>query len=304
MQFAAAMRRPAPPPKLLALAALLFVACGPPARKPIAGSERLRVATWNVHDLFDEVNDPLTEDTAHRKATVERKLARVGAVLSRLDADLVVLQEVENLALLQRLARGPLAPLGYDHLHLAEGRDPRGIDVGVLSRLPFTRAVSHLDDRDRAGAHLFARDVPELHLSVAGREVVVLGAHLASKREPQDALRTAQAARVAQVAEALLAGAPEALLVVAGDLNDLPVSAALRPLLSNPLLADPVAYLPASGSYTYTPLRHRGRLDYLLVSRNGLDWIADLEVVAGDDVEAASDHRPVLVELEVPPPVQ
>ena len=106
---------------------------------------------------------------------------------------------------------------------------------------------------------------------------------------------------MAQVAEGLLAAAPESLVLVAGDLNDSPAAATLRPLLSSPRLADPAAFLPASGAYTYTPLRHRGRLDYLLVSRNGLDWIADVEVVAGDDVEAASDHRPVLVELEVPP---
>ncbi|HZZ86531.1 MAG TPA: endonuclease/exonuclease/phosphatase family protein [Anaeromyxobacteraceae bacterium] len=281
---------------------LLCAGCGPPEpAAPAPGSVRLRVATWNVHDLFDESDDPLTEDPVPRHATVERKLARVGAVLARLDADVVVLQEVEHLGLLERLARGPLAPLGYAHLHLVEGRDPRGIDVGVLSRLPFTRLVSHLADRDASGGHLFARDLAEVHLSVAGREVALLGAHLASRREPQDALRAAQAGRVAEIAGALLDASPGALVLVAGDLNDGPAAVPLWPLLGDPRLADPAAALPASLSYTYSPPRYRGRLDYLLVSRNALDWLSDLEVVGGADVDAASDHRPVVIELTVPP---
>ncbi|BDG08234.1 endonuclease/exonuclease/phosphatase family protein [Anaeromyxobacter paludicola] len=296
----------APSPRRLAAAlslSLLLSACGPAPREPAPGSERLRLVTWNVHDLFDESDDPLTQDPVPRPDTVARKLARVGAVLARLDADVIVLQEVESLALLERLARGPpLAALGYVHLHLTEGRDPRGIDVAVLSRRPLARCVSHLADRDAAGAHLFSRDLSEVHLAVAGRPVVLLAAHLASKREPQDALRAAQAARADAIARDLLSGLPGALVVVAGDLNDLPGSAPLRPLLADPLLADLGALVAPADAYTYTPPAYRGRLDYLVASANALDWLARVEVAGGDDVEAASDHRPVLAELWVPPP--
>ncbi|HEX7623549.1 MAG TPA: hypothetical protein VF400_08265, partial [Anaeromyxobacteraceae bacterium] len=101
---------------------VLLIAClacvAPPASSddPAAFPSSLRVASWNVHDLFDEVDrtsPPGELDTVLSPAEVEAKLARTGAVLARLDADVILLQEVENLALLERLAAGPLAGAGY-----------------------------------------------------------------------------------------------------------------------------------------------------------------------------------------------
>ncbi len=282
------------------LPALALLACAPPApfeQRP--GTSTLRVVTWNVHDLFDESDDtvpPGDADTVLSPADVEAKLARVGAVLLRLDADVFVLQEVENLGLLQRLAEGPLAAGGYRAV-LHEGFDPRGIDVGVLSRLP-VEWVSHLADLAPGGGRLWSRDLAEVHLEVAARPVVILGGHLVSRLDPsQDGRRFLQASRVRELADQLRGAAARPLVLVTGDLNDLPGSAALRPLLGDGELVDLGAMLPEADSWTWSGGGARERIDYALLPREDEVQVTRVEVAAGPDVAAASDHRPVLVDL-------
>src|SRR5512140_1844752 len=95
---------------LLIAAGYAALACAPPPPPAAArpeGRPTLRVATWNVHDLFDardRLVPPGELDGVPDAGEVEAKLARVSGVLDRLDADVVLLQEVENLALAASLA--------------------------------------------------------------------------------------------------------------------------------------------------------------------------------------------------------
>jgi endonuclease/exonuclease/phosphatase family metal-dependent hydrolase len=58
------------------------------------------------------------------------------------DADVLALQEVENLDAPRRFNRDHLdRPYAYEAL--VEGNDPRFIDVAVLSRLPIANLTSH-----------------------------------------------------------------------------------------------------------------------------------------------------------------
>jgi endonuclease/exonuclease/phosphatase family metal-dependent hydrolase len=280
---------------------LVLLACAPPPalREPRPGTSTLRVVTWNVHDLFDEVDDtvpPGDADTVVSAAAVDAKLVRVGEVLGRLDADVCVLQEVENLGLLQRLAEGPLAGRGY-RAALREGFDPRGIDVGVLSRVP-VEWVSHLDDRAPGGGLLWARDLAELHLGLADRPIVILGGHLVSRLDPsEDHRRLLQAGRVRELADRLRATAPRPLVLVVGDLNDVPGSAALQPLLGDGALWDLGATLPEADSWTWSGGGARERIDYALLPREDRAFVTRVEVVGGPEIARASDHRPLLVDL-------
>jgi len=282
------------------LAVLVLLACAPPAPlEPRTGSSTLRVVTWNVHDLFDEVDDtvsPGDEDTVLSAAGAESKLAQVGKVLSRLDADVFVLQEVENLALLERLARGPLAGRGY-RAELREGFDPRGIDVGVLSRLP-VRWVSHLEDGGAEGSQLWARDLAEVHLGLAARPVVILGGHLVSRLHPsEDARRLLQAERVRELADQLRAAPALPIVLVVGDFNDLPGSVTMRPLLGDGALVDLGAMLPEADAWTWSGGGARERIDYAILPEEDRGVVTRVEVVAGPEIAATSDHRPLLVDL-------
>ncbi len=135
--------------------------------------------TFNVENLFDTRDDPGKDDATylplalkasdeHRaacakvsnprwrdeclhwdwnEAIVARKLAVVGDAILQIGngrgPDIVALQEVENLAILERLVAERLTGRGYTPV-LIEGDDERGIDVAFLTRLPLAApAVLH-----------------------------------------------------------------------------------------------------------------------------------------------------------------
>jgi len=155
---------------------LLLSACSPqlrgsaPAVDVVAG-HRVTIMTFNVENLFDNVDAPGKndetylaiedkQDPAHiavceaidvdywreqclywdwSDRVLERKLAAVAAAILQVDggrgADIVALQEVENYAILDRLRTEYLDDAGYGPPILLEGHDIRGIDVAFLSRL-------------------------------------------------------------------------------------------------------------------------------------------------------------------------
>src|SRR5512138_1339146 len=149
----------------------------PPASAPQPQRARqLRVASWNLHDLFDaedRVAPPGELDTVPSPESVDARLAAAAGVLERVDADVVLLQEVENLPLAEALA----ARAGYPEARLVEGFDPRGIDVALLSRLPVGGYVSHLGEVGADGRPLWSRDCVEAWVGRPGG-VVLVGTHL------------------------------------------------------------------------------------------------------------------------------
>ncbi len=288
----------------LALLLLALLACGPSAPRTAASSADppavVRVVSWNVHDLFDEVADPGTLDPAVAPAEVEARLEAVAAVLRRLDADAVLLQEVEHLPLLRRLA----ARAGYPEARLLEGNDPRGIDVALLSRWPVTGYQGHGEERSPDGRPLWPRDAVEAGLSVGGLRLVLVATHLSSHlSDPDGARRRLQAARLRELADLAAAADPGALVVAGGDLNDEASAPALAPLFGDGRWlevgraadAAPATYGPPP--WTWSDGRLRQALDHLAVGagqagRVLAGWVAD-----GPDVAAASDHRPVVADL-------
>jgi endonuclease/exonuclease/phosphatase family metal-dependent hydrolase len=283
----------------LALLVLTAAACGTgippePHRSGHArGAAEVRVATWNVHDLFDDVDrlvPPGELDTVPSEAEVDAKLARVAGVLARVDADVVLLQEVENVGILERLA----SEAGYPVSRLVEGNDPRGIDVALLSRLPLVVYVSHVHDRGPDGRLLWPRDCVEAHLD-ASRPLVVVGSHLSSALSDGGTRRAWQAARMRELADAASAADPTAVVLAGGDLNDAPASVALAPLVGDGAWADPAP--PGAG--TWPSASPSARFDYLLVARASASLVSDAWIEAGADVVAASDHRPLVVDLRL-----
>lgn len=257
----------------------------------------VRVVTWNLHDLFDaddRLAPPGELDPVPSPDEVEAKLARVAAGLRRLAADVVLLQEVENVAILERLAN--LA--GYPEWRLVEGPDPRGIDVAALARVPVLAYVSHQGERGGAGRVLWPRDCVELHLGVGGDAgLVVVGSHLSSALSDDGTRRAEQAARLRAIADGLRdTGA--SLVIVGGDLNDTPGSAALAPLLGDGAWVEP-AVLLAPDAWTWSGGGRRAVLDHLVMHREDAGEILGAAIAEGPDVAAASDHRPVVLDLWV-----
>ncbi len=100
----------------------------------------VRVATYNVENLFDGIDDPSlsgrNEDMDD--ATPPERLVEIAVALKKLDADVVALQEIESLDALKSFRDIYLKDLGYDHLVSIDAGDERGIEQAVLSRFPIT----------------------------------------------------------------------------------------------------------------------------------------------------------------------
>src|SRR5262245_53477377 len=60
---------------------------------------------------------------------------KLAARIATMDADVIAVQEVEDITTLTAFAANDLKGLGYKHIVLVEGNDERLIDVGILSRL-------------------------------------------------------------------------------------------------------------------------------------------------------------------------
>jgi hypothetical protein len=65
----------------------------------------------------------------------EAERTRLAQRTTAMDAAVLAVQEVEDVTP-DGVATTELAGLGYQHVVLVEGNDPRLIDVGLLSRLP------------------------------------------------------------------------------------------------------------------------------------------------------------------------
>jgi len=133
------------------------------------------VMTFNVQNLFDNRDDVGKDDKSYlpieskkneahidacntievaswrseclnldwSNAAIDHKLDVVADTIRQvndgLGADIIALQEVENIHILERLRTERLADLGYLPAILVEGTDLRGVDVAFLSRIPLAK---------------------------------------------------------------------------------------------------------------------------------------------------------------------
>lgn len=259
----------------------------------------------------------------------EHAMRNTARVLTALEADVVGVVEAESRPVLSDFNRLILPAVGgapFRHVMVIDGNDDRGIDVGLMCRagFPIGRMRSHVDDRLANGATIFSRDCPEYEVTTPdGNRVTVLVNHLKSKgfgsQASSNAKRRAQAGRVAEIYQGLIAAGQERIAVV-GDFNDTPDSAPLAPLLAGTDLKDAFAH-PAfdDGGFpgTYDSCTARNKIDYLLLSpalfarvtdggvlRKGMwpgvqpkKWDVFDELTR--PIEAASDHAAVWVDLDV-----
>lgn len=293
--------------KVLAVILLLLLSITASIDIRAQSQKSLLLATWNVQNFFDSVDDPLKDDSVFPSDIVSFKLRSIATVIKALDPDLIALQEVENLELLQRL--NDEGGLGYTHAILLEGNDPRGIDVALLTRLNVLEVKTHKDDAlpELPGLppnYRFSRDCLEVHLEKDGLRFIALINHFVSKAQGAEVTlprREAQALRVRKIVDELQAADPTNRIVVLGDLNDTPDSIPIRRLTKGKpkesRLYEATSILPPEERYSYI-FRGTGELiDYILFNKSFKPLINSSSVRIFHDAltDQASDHDPVLV---------
>lgn len=265
---------------LLAVASIASAASPSPAEPPVLQPTSIRLLTWNIH---------------HGEGTDRRlDLERIAKVIREARPDLVALQEVDQGV--QRTQRrdlpAELAALTGLQAVFSNNFSFQGGRYGnaILSRLPILSATNRhyamLQTNEQRG-------LLEVTVSTGSppRPLRFLCTHLDYRRDDTERLQNVREIRQVIAAQA------EWPTILAGDFNDLPDSRVHRALK---LFLDDAweSKSPSAGSgHTYPAGDPNRRIDYLFLSpRNG--WkVTRTEVITE---RIASDHRPIVAQLELP----
>jgi endonuclease/exonuclease/phosphatase family metal-dependent hydrolase len=246
-------------------------ALAPAGANAIITAMKLRVATFNVENLasrhrfnggrpettaamslFDIVN-PGQRETIERSLAValaDEKRQMTALALAETRADIVAMQEVDNLTVLQAFFANyvhRIADHRYGHFAVSEGNDPRGIDVAFAARRDLLAAdrIEIVSNRDvtfgeldvmepglaafdiRPDHKVFNRDCMQVELTFSDRTLTLFICHLKSMNTGRDdgrqttlPIRRTEARAVRRLIERRFGEAVDhANWIVLGDLN-------------------------------------------------------------------------------------
>lgn len=157
-----------------------------------SGAVEIRVATFNVGAKLDLESDNLFDYGIGDPGIVDHETVK--AVLDRIDADVVALQEIHS----DDLSGSPddldnmAAALGYPHIYPASKSNAfdTTLSVVILSRFPFSSTQSI---GSPAGAKEISRLHPAVRVNVPGtiNDPLIISAHLKAGTTAQDKFRRA-----------------------------------------------------------------------------------------------------------------
>lgn len=278
----------------------------------------LKILNWNLHNFFDMQDDPAnTNDFALTQIEYDQKMTQVGAILKEMDPDIAILPEVENQAILDELNKEELG--GAYATSIPETNDFRGLDIGVLSKLPIVDVVSHKDDSfkrlDLVGGQLYkySRDAVEVHVKHNGREIVLLAVHYRSKGDGSPETddkdkRMAEAQHTRAIADGLVKANPKLAVLILGDFNDLPGSPPVNwTVQGDPANAPKIPFAASTDAL--------GDADKYSFVYNGVKELIDHQMTSplltpmldgktmtirhGADVDTVSDHSPMMATYQI-----
>ncbi|MEJ2555266.1 MAG: hypothetical protein P8186_03350 [Anaerolineae bacterium] len=298
------------------------------------------VTTFNVENLFDLLDEPGKDDASSTPSPeeLETKLNKLSmAIKDELELpEILVVQEVENTEILQELGDRVNAVAGTGYVATSfETSDARGIEVGFLwdgNRVDLLNAYQ-LSGPDVEAAFGPSSPSPGREplvgvFEVEGRQITIVGNHFKSKSGDDplfgvnwppirvtEMQRKAQARVVRDFVNSILDADPNALMMVAGDLNDFQFGepgegtdhpiAILEGIEGGAPLTDLVNLEKDDERYTYVFDGNSQVLDHMLVSPALYDLFAAVDILhfdagfpsdLGEDAATplrASDHDPL-----------
>lgn len=280
-----------------------------PATSASTARAEITIATFNVRNLFDDVDDPYRADET-TPAKPRKELEQLAATIRRVNADVLALQEVESRDYLQRFLDVMLPDSGYEQVVHFEGNDLRGIDVCLISRVPIGPVVSHRHLRfpgaDGASA-TFERDVLAATIEPNGGKPFELWVlHLKSNsdgREHAEPIRLSECKQVRALLDRRLEQDPNARIVVCGDFNDTAESATLQTIVGagETALRGDWGSIPETERVTYLLEPHRSMIDFILWSpaMSSAFVAGSYRVEPGTAERLGSDHAPVIARFRV-----
>lgn len=270
----------------------------------------VRIAAFNVHRLFDTVCESGTcGGSAYEELpspeTFTSRAARLAHAIAALKAHVVLLSEVETQPCLDALQeRLP----GFSTAVLGEMGTPASVDVAVLSRYPVRQVRQHRASRvltrPDGSRTSFTREFLEVRLDAQGAELIVFATHFRSKVNDDPGRRYAEAQMAHTILTEVAAERPGALVVLGGDLNDVPGSPPLEALEADGALRRVSSDRPVSeiGTLWYRGVREP--IDHLYQAvRAAGPYVPGSFRVVGDTSASGlggSDHAAVRADFALP----
>lgn len=207
-------------------------------------------AFYNLENLFDTKNDPVTldddftekSDRRWNEKRFRKKIKKLGSVIQQIGyADIrfppiiVGVAEVENKYVLEELVNSKfLKEKNYGVVHY-DSPDERGIDTGLLYRKEYVEILDSkthtVHIQNEHGERDYTRDILAVHIAIENHEFYVLVNHWPSRRagvEKTAPRRMAAAIKNLEVVEAIKAEDEDARFVIMGDFNDDPKSKSIQ----------------------------------------------------------------------------
>jgi len=231
---------------------------GPILSKSYAQNEKkyhaITIAFYNLENLFDYEDDPLTYDDdrtpfgkdrwtetdykskLHNMAKV---LAEIGSNLTNQSPAFIGVCEVENRRVLEDLLNTPpLREGNYNFVHY-ESPDRRGVDVALLYKkgwfIPLQSKAYELKLFDtETQERIYTRDQLLVSGKLYDETIHIIINHWPSRRggEAKSAYKRLQAARLNKyISDSLFAIDPYAKIISMGDFNDDPIDESLKKIL-------------------------------------------------------------------------
>lgn len=211
-----------------------------------------------------------------REKFTETTRINTAKVIKALKADVQCLVEIEDRLTMSNFNADMLGSSKFPYNILIDGNDPRGIDVGLLSRFPIKNICTHIFDKEKptSKSFIFSRDCMEVELEIAkNKSLYVLCNHFKSKgysasQSDADNRRKMQADTVKQIIKDKY-DLTKDMVVVLGDFNDTPDSKPLQTLLNTQNLTDVLKLKfgnDVDKTYTYF-YKKKNQIDFILVSK-------------------------------------
>ncbi len=251
------------------------------------------VAFYNVENLFDTVNNPLTVDDDYtplgklkwNTKKYHHKIKKLTSVISQIGKNnsafppaLVGLVEVENAKVVKDLTRHKnLSKFNYSYVHY-DSPDERGIDVALMYNKDFFKVIStdthSLYLTDDEGEVDYTRDLLVVKGKLNGELIHVLVNHWPSRRDGDKETkekRIKAAKQVQEVITTIKSIEENAKFIIMGDFNDDPTDESVKDFLVTDDLYNPMKSLFEKGEGTSTYYKEWHLFDQIIFSRDFFD---------------------------------
>lgn len=264
----------------------------------------VKIAAYNLWNMFDIYDNPYSKDEETR-VKPHNQIKAVAQIIKSIDADIVGCVELENKDILKAMTLDFLPDAGYEYFATTDSNSGRGIQIGVMSKLPILSLTSHkfrtLTLPGKIQTWRFARDLVQVTVQVSDKQILDLFiVHFKSKRsgsgDPKsNKWRLAEATMAKRIIAQTKKHFPNHWIAMIGDFNDIPGSGTLKHLLEGSLLADTHKHIPDAKRITYLKKPYRSTIDFVLAGPDMVKKLIKQQTgqPADESKLKGSDHAPI-----------